>query len=825
MNRLIIAAVICTLALFDLDASASAEPTPMSKFIAGATQQPGLFPIWKKEGKVYFELTPAQLDHDFIETVVPGSGLGGSFVVWGNTDHLPAMLVRFHRTGNRIAILWPNTNVVAPRSPSAQAALEHNFPQSVVGVGDIAAVDDKTGNLVVDLSSLLGDVLDMNNLLKNSLGNPSAIYRLDADKTYFGETKAFPLNDVIAIEQTWATETAHVTAADIAPDARNVQMRVVYNFAQPPNDGDYRPRYADDRIGLYDAIYLNYDNDHVRQRQQRFLIRWNLQPSDPGRRISPAKHPMVFTMSNTIPPPYRAGIRDAVLAWNKAFEKIGISDALQVQDQPADPNFDADDIRYNMLRWITESRSSFGADSQTLYDPRTGQEFRTGVLISADIPLRSEQTWKYIIDPIRYGRDTDPMPADFVHNALMATILHETGHNLGMQHNFIGHEAYTAAQLQDPAFTSKNGVASTVMEYSPLNIWPRKYRNGAYETTALGPYDYFTMKYGYATIPGANSPEAELPTLRRWAEAWSDPRYRYASDEDVSWQNGHASDPRVQQDLLTNNEIAWCQTQLPMWHDLMTSLDRRVPKGGEEYEVETDVFGRALRGYSNCATMGVHYLGGQYISRAHRGDPHAAPAIVPVSRETQQRAFAMLDKYLFADSAWRYSPRTLQHLGYSEWAGYGYVSWPGYGNLPQWAYDPPDRHDFALAQRITRMQSGVIDQLFNPLVLQRIDENSMQATAPTPRPEEIFGWMQRSIFGEITPGVLSISLTRRNLQTLYAQKLLALATHPAKGTPSDAQALARAQLEELRARIVAALHGRRADTITRAHLANLRELK
>ncbi|MBV9103546.1 MAG: DUF5118 domain-containing protein, partial [Candidatus Eremiobacteraeota bacterium] len=76
-------------------------------FVKGATSQPGLFTLWHKAGKLYIELSAGQLDHDFVQTIVPSSGLGGNFVVWGNTDHLPTELVRFERAGTNVAILWP----------------------------------------------------------------------------------------------------------------------------------------------------------------------------------------------------------------------------------------------------------------------------------------------------------------------------------------------------------------------------------------------------------------------------------------------------------------------------------------------------------------------------------------------------------------------------------------------------------------------------------------------------------------------------------------------------------------------------------------------
>jgi hypothetical protein len=502
-------------------------PVPYATFVDGAQAQRGLFTVWHKGGKIYLELSAAQLDHDFVQTIVPGNGLGGHFTVWGNTDHLPTELVRFERSGNNVAILWPNPAFVAPNSPATQLAISYNFPKSIVGLAPIAAVDERTGTVVIDAKPFLDDQLNLKAVLEQGLGgSKSAAYTLDSNRTYFGKVKAFPENVFIEAKQAWTSEAQHVD--DVPADPRYIQMSVVYNIAEPPGHPDYRPRYADDRVGIYDDIYLSFDNDEVTSRKLRYLVRWDLQPSDPSKPVSPATHPMVFVMSNSIPEKYRPAIKAAVLKWNAAFLKFGISDPLQVIDQPNDPDFDADDIRYNVLRWVTEAHASFGADSQTLYDPRTGEEFRTGVLISADVPIGAKREWTYVVDPARYGRSTDPMPAQFLFDHWLATIMHETGHNLGMQHNFIGSRAYTAKELQDPAFTAKYGVASTVMEYAPANVWPKPFGQGDYAQTNIGPYDYYAMHWAYAPIPGAATPEAEIPTLSAWASAWSDPRYRYA---------------------------------------------------------------------------------------------------------------------------------------------------------------------------------------------------------------------------------------------------------------------------------------------------------
>jgi hypothetical protein len=163
----------------------------------------------------------------------------------------------------------------------------------------------------------------------------------------------------------------------------------------------------------------------------------------------------------------------------------------------------------------------------------------------------------------------------------------------------------------------------------------------------------------------------------------------------------------------------------------------------------------------------------------------------------------------------------LNQLTYSEWAGYGYVGWENYGNLPVWAYNPPQRHDFPVTESIGRTQSTAIAYMFQPAVLQRITDNPIESNTSTMTLDDLFTWMQQSIYREVGPRVRSISLLRRNLQASYAATLVQLANAPQKGTPADASALARLELSRLRDAAAAAVHAGSADEVTQAHLQAL----
>jgi len=182
-------------------AQSNAPPSGYAGFTAGAHARHGLFTIWQKGNKTYLELAPNQLDKDYLETIVPGNGLGQGPVFWGDTDYLPTELIRFERRGDQIVMLWPNWYAQAPGTPSAQLANLSNFPDSVAGIGAIAAEDPATGHVIFDVSSLLNDELDLKNIIDQNLP-PDRAYRLDPSLPYVDQVKAFPANAGITVAPT-----------------------------------------------------------------------------------------------------------------------------------------------------------------------------------------------------------------------------------------------------------------------------------------------------------------------------------------------------------------------------------------------------------------------------------------------------------------------------------------------------------------------------------------------------------------------------------------------------------------------------------------------
>jgi len=834
----------------DAAATAAAEDdslTPYAKFTKDATAQQGLFTIWRqKDGGVALELRPDQFNTDFIELGVPINGIGEGLFS-GLTDLQGCRIIRFVKQDHKVAVLFPTTRFLAQRNTPEAAAVNAGIANSVAGVAKVLSIDPSTGNVVFDASPFLQDLTDVSDFLTDLNGgrelNPMGAYRMDDRQTYFGVTKSFPQNVTLVAHQTFST--ANPQYIDLMPDPRNIEVQLQYNIAALPKDNDYMPRLYDDRVGYFVNAHDDFSSDNALDKSANYIVRFNVEPSDPTKRVSPAKHPVVYYLSNTIPVRYRAPIRKALLTWNKAFLPLGISDVVQVKDQPNDPNFDPDDIRYNVVRWLAETEGGF-AEAQLLYNPYTGEMIKSGIVIDSDLMRFGKFDYPLLVGPttaddapahlhtralggteyaageraqfnygitalsIMTGANGYYVPDKFANEFLESIVLHESGHDWGLRHNYIGSEAYTAAQLRSPSFTQHNGVATSVMEYSPINIWPKGKGQGEYFQTALGPYDYYVIHWGYARIPGAKTPQDEMPVLRRWASQWSNPQLSWSSDEDTIWNNGMAVDPRNQQWDLSSDNIGWCQTEMRFDHDLIRHVDSRFPRTQGSYEDLQTAFGSLLGQTGRCASIVSRYIGGEYVSRARRGDPHAASPISAIPKSEQVRAFKVLENNLFSADAWNFSPSLLRQAVMQ----YRFDDWDG---------DFAPRHDIPIESVAERYQRAVIARMFTPITLQRLDDMQYKyGTGKTMDLADLFTWMQSAVYDDVShPKNGSIPLIRRNLQRNYASLLSQLANTPVTGEPQDAQAMARYELGELHRQLGASLAKNKLDLLTRAHLASL----
>jgi hypothetical protein len=815
---------------------------PYGRFTEGATSQPGLFTVWRKQGKVYFEIGPDQLDHPYLLVPILASGLGrGLFAGL----HFRPVLWQFSRVGNQIFSLEQNPYGKAAAGSPASLAVRNSFPQSVMSADPITAIDNANGHIVFGADALLTDIVDLTNAL-NSPGESRSRYSFNPRLSYFGPTKVFPTN--VDVEADLTMSSTFPGPIDTVPDARNLFIRMHYSLVEMPNDG-YRPRIADDRLGYFITARRQYDNQETQTSFVRYINRWNIVKSDPRAAISPAKNPIVYYLSNDIPVKYRRPITRALLTWNKAFEKIGISHAIKVVQQPADPNWDLDDARYSVVRWVVSPDDAF-AYGPAYANPLTGEIFRGDIVIDGNLVRFGRRELEAVVDPTRgmsparrlecsrsdcdYGyealdqarwanlvlqtegvfRSDAPPPRWFVNSFLESIVLHESGHTLGLRHNFESSNVFSRAQLHDKAFTEQHGLVGSVMDYTPVNLSPHGQPQGSYFQTRLGSWDYFSILYGYEPI-AASSAEGEVPALRRLGAQTTRPELRYATDEDNSWGDGFATDPRVHQFALSADALGYASDVLTIDQRLFNTLQSRLPRSGESYAETRDAFAATLRSWGSAARFATHYIGGEYFTRNHRGDPGATLPFTPVPRVQERRAFALLDRYVFSDNAFRFSPALLNSLGEDRFR--------------HWQSDPnvSTRLDFPLDEYVQAYQLSLLYQMWQPNVLARLAEleSRVGRTGDAMSLADLFDWTDASVWGDLSEAHSgTVPRNHRRLQHEYAEMLVRIMLRPDGAMPTDAQTLARHHLNALSAQLATALRRGQFDQVTTANFEDIKTL-
>jgi hypothetical protein len=832
-------------------------PQSYAAFLKGATRQSGLVDIVRKDDDVYFDLGPAQLDHPLIVAPVLASGVGSEAFA-GRI--YPSFLLEFKRVGKRILWIDKNSDFSAPAGSTAANALAISVTDSAINSSPIVAEDEAKKRVIISASFFLTDFENVGKDLSPPQG-PIILFGLssrpgfsvDASKSYIERTKALPKNDEILASLAFSGPAGDVSGA---PDGRGVRLRMHYSLAEPPDPSNYIPRIADDRVGYFITAQKRFDNDALPTPFVRYIDRWNF-----------ASGPIVYYLTDEIPAQYKPAIRSALLEWNSAFAKIGIPNAVEVRDQPSDPSWDPDDVRYSTVRWITSDNAPFAAYGPHIADPRTGEIVRVEIVIDGEALRSVKRGYVEQVAPeralaARLGSsgfsatlDSSGLPAtrglalgcpdleacdDFdqtsadmaavgtvaLHAAgatpaqteqyaedwLHSVVLHESGHNFGLRHNFISSTLFSLDQIHDPRFSAEHGIVGSVMGYTPVNLSPAGKPQGAYFQMKLGPYDYWAIRYGYETFPNVRRPEDELKALHGIADESTRHGYAFETDEDA---NGPlAIDPRVATFGLSSDPLAFDRNQFVVVDELLGKLDRVYPRNDEPYYQERQTFVSMLRAYQRASMLATKYIGGIYTSRDHRGQLGGAPPLAPVPREDSRRAFALLSQNVFSSNAFRFSPQLLADLGPNHYLHRG--------------VDDIERPDFPVAEYVGEMQDQVMFQLFAPDTMSRLADQSV-AAPPGAKPmslDDLFGWMQSAVWDGVGSGTTTIDPVRRALQRRYTTLMVAFSLAPTfivagDGYPSDSAPLARYQLRRVLECVDAGLRSRRLDVATRAHLEDI----
>lgn len=482
----------------------------------------GFLPLnWDaKAGKLFLEIPHPGAELLYTDSLPYGTGSNDLGLDRGQTA--PARIVRFERQGPKVLLVQVNEKLrTTATEPAEVLATRQSFPESVLWGFKVEA-ESPDGALLVDATDFF--LRDVHAVAEALTRTQQGTYKVDATRSAIAmdATKAFPKNTEVEAVLTFTTESAARGrfVRDVTPDPHALTVRERQSFVELPTPG-YTPRRYDPRAGYFDLGYRDYNAPLGDDLDQRLIERHRLVKKDPNCKTNcEPVEPIVYYVDRGAPEPIRSALVEGARWWNQAFTAAGWHDAFRVEVLPegADPM----DVRYNIIQWVHRYTRgwSYGA---TITDPRTGEIIKGNVTLGS---LRGRQDYliaEGLLAPYKGANaagfsnpKNDPM-LQMVLARIRQLSAHETGHTLGLAHNFAASSFSQAASVMDyphPYIGLKDGVPDLSHAYA-VNI---------------GDWDKVSINYGYRQFTPGEKENAALDAILADAEKRGIP---YITDQDA----------------------------------------------------------------------------------------------------------------------------------------------------------------------------------------------------------------------------------------------------------------------------------------------------
>ncbi|MFU8812091.1 MAG: zinc-dependent metalloprotease [Balneolaceae bacterium] len=793
LNRLAILAGIAFLfsSCSIFQASSSSQPTPRAErpsqtdyeklITKDAVSNKGVVDVHYVGDKIYYEIPDSLLHRDFLMVSRVAAVPSNFFGFQSSGSATARQVIVFERVRDKINIRQRLYNSVAPDSlPIAYSVRANNY-EPVIATFDIKAIGPDSASTVIEINSLFESDVPAISGLSSGLRTNYQVRRLDTNRSYIDTVRTFPMN----------VEARHV---------------MTYEAMNPPSSGGsntlsllmnqsmillpaepMRPRYHDPRVGWFTITQLDFGSQEQKADTRRLIRRWRLEPSDPdayarGELVEPVK-PIVYYLDPGTPEEYVQAVIDGVEDWNVAFEEAGFKNAIKALPAPTkeeDPDFEPEDIRYNMVRWIANTTRN--ATGPSTSDPRTGE------IIASDIfwfhnHIRSYRNRLMIETGATNPKARSIMVDDeYLQEAIRQVIAHEIGHALGLPHNMAANYAYPVDSLRSPTFTEQYGVSASVMDYARQNYIAQPGDGVERFIRKIGPYDLHSVNWGYRVIPDAATPEDEVPVLNRWImERAGDPMYRFGQS------TGY--DPSAQTETLSNDPVQASTYGMMNLQRVVPNLPEWTSRPGRGYDDLEEIYGELIGQWNRYVNHVITNIGGVYYH--HVATDEDRRAYTPVDKEYQKKAMAFMTEHAFSTPHWLLDESILRNI---EHAG--------------------------AIERIQTLQGFHLRNVMNGArMIRMIEDEAFRGTAAYTVAEMLTD-VRNGVWGELAQN-RPIDVYRRNLQRAYishVQNLMESDSSTLDG--SDIKALLRGELTELRDRVQRA-STRVNDRATELHLKDI----
>ena len=798
--------------------------------IDGFNKIEGLFDFyWNQEkNQIAISILPEQFNQTYLANITRQSG---DAYYYDGSSLMGEYPFIFKKIASTIQLVHINVLFRADPDKAISKAIDKDFSNSIIATSKQLSMPNKeTGAILVDASPLF--IRDIGYVSQQGRGQ----YKFDKKNSFFKSILSFPENselDLIAHYQ-----SSKRTNSYTLPNSRSMEINYHISLSSFPQN-NYSPRLLDDRIGYFETMYQDYSNTLQETQYVRYINRWNLKKKDPYAALSEPEEPIVYWIENKVPEEFRHAIRDGILAWNEAFEKIGFKNAIVAKQMPDDADWDPADVRYNTIRWFVQPGSGY-AVGPSRANPFTGELYDADVRISADFvrafysefeefvqPVTSDDIAKMWDNHVEHKHDhnhckyaehlreqmslgwhnmiaqglisgTKEELLDYVYDGLVDLVLHEVGHTLGLRHNFKGSSIYSIEQLSDRQFTDKYGISGSVMDYHPVNLLDKGH---TMFQTKPGPYDLWAIEYGY----GEFNTSEEASQLEQIANMSNHPLLAYGTDEDTFGRSSRGVDPLCNVWDMSSDPIGYYDNQLNLVTKLWNNLLNDFEKDGERYQKLRSVFSQGIWEYIGAARTTSKFIGGLHFRRNHIGDPGEQIPFQVVSANEQRRALNFISSRILDKDVFDFDPELLNKLSPERYDDF------------QWSLWRMDRIDYPIHRVVQRIHLYTLYSLFDPRRLARVQDNEVKFLNDDPfTMKELFFTIDETIWQELALNE-NINSYKRQLQNMHLEMYSNILLYNYDFN-SDAQSLTRNSLKSILKNIYLTLGSSNIDSVTKAHL-------